>query len=82
MPSDAALMLVNQIKAQVAGLVREVQTDLADGKLQAPESIGLAMHGMLFASTLVTALQGADPTMRRDILTVLEHGQWVMPPGA
>jgi len=79
MASDAALQVVNQLKMQLAGMVREVITDFADGRLSAPESVSLAMHGVVFASSLAAVLQRGNAAMRVEVLDVLEHGQLVMP---
>ena len=79
MASDAVLLMVNQLKIQLVGMVREVLTDFADGRLSAPESVSLAMHGVVFASSLATVLQRGDAAMRVEVLDVLEHGQLVMP---
>lgn len=79
MADDATLLMVNRLKTQLAELVREVVTDFEDGTLKAHESIALAMHGMLFASSLVAMLQAGDAKMRQSVLHILEHGQLVLP---
>lgn len=79
MADDATLLMVNQLKIQLAGLVREVIADFEDGTLKAHESVALAMKGMLFASSLVALIQAGDAGMRQNVLNILEHGQLVMP---
>ena len=82
MAHEEALAIANTLQGQLAGLVGSVVQALSDTKISAWESMQIGMQGMSTASSIMAAIQGASPETRADILFVLEHGQWVLPPTA
>lgn len=78
---DHALMIVNTLQDHLAGLARAVVDMLADKKISPWEGLALSMRAMTLGTTIMTMLQSLDAQTRADILTVLEQGDWVMPPG-
>ena len=82
MAHEQALMMVNDLKNQLAGVARAIVAALGDGKMQPWEGVMLGQRGLQLALTLTTVLQGADGALRHDILHVLEQGQVVLPEGS
>lgn len=82
MDTDNAVIIVNDIHDQLALLARAIVTALRDGKVSILEGFTLGMKGMALAEGVIVALQGSTAEERQAILSVLEHGTWIMPPPA
>jgi hypothetical protein len=80
MDHELALMQVNDIKQQLALLVRYIVTVLADHKVSPLEGMLLGTRGLTFATTMVALLQGLPPEQLRSVLEVLEHYVFAPPP--
>ncbi len=79
MASELALMLVNDVKTQLAHLARRMVIALDDGKVSPTEGLALGMQGMQLATTILSALEDSPKETRQEFLTVLEQGVLVMP---
>lgn len=73
MAHDAALAVVNDLKAQLASLARAIVLTQSDGVLSLHEGLALGRRGVAFASAVVTLLQGRTPEERQAVLWLLEH---------
>jgi hypothetical protein len=82
MAHEEALAIVNTLQGQLAGLARSVVQALSDEKISSWESMQVGMQGMSIASSIMEVIHGTSPETCADILFVLEHGRWVMPPTA
>jgi hypothetical protein len=82
MAHEETLAIVNTLQSQLAGLARSVVQALSDEKISSWESMQVGMQGMSIASSIMEVIHGTSPETRADILFVLEHGRWVMPPTA
>lgn len=79
--NEEALLAVNQMKRQMAMLARTIVNALADKKVSVWEGMGIAMQGTQFASSLVGLLQAENVELQKQILYVLEHGEFTLPEG-
>ena len=79
MDDAAVLILVNQIRKQLAGFARTIVVDFADNKLSSVEGLQLSMQGITLASAVAAIIQDADADTRQKILRVLEQGELRMP---
>jgi hypothetical protein len=78
--NEAGLLVVNEMKSQLTSMARNVVTALADERLSALEIFSLATRALLLGQTLTTLVQSKDRQTAREILHVLEHGQFTLPP--
>lgn len=78
MPYDEALVIVNDMHDQLAGLTRSIVTALNDNKVSAMEGMLVGMRGMSVATAIMTIVSAAPPDIRQDILYVLENGTWTV----
>ena len=80
MAYETGLVVVNDMKQQLAGMARNVVHALADERLSAIEIFSLATRALLLGQTLTGLVQSKDRQTAKEILHVLEHGQFVLPP--
>ena len=78
MAYEDALMTVNILQTNLAGLARAIADMLKDGKVTPWEGMALSMRAMNLASSVMMLLQGMTPESRADLLYVLEHAQWMV----
>ena len=80
MPEDYthALALVNAIQDASSDLARAIVDALRDGRVSMGEGIAIALHGGRVANVMLALLTDADDELRRQVLHVLEHGDWVL----
>lgn len=81
MAHDEALLMLNVLHDQLTALIRSGITALADNKMSAFEGMLLMMKASTLGVTVHTLIQGMTPAMRSEMLYVLEHGDFVLPPG-
>lgn len=81
MAHEQALSMVNTIKMSWAHLARAIVMALKDGKVTPFEGMQLGMQGLQAATMLTSMFQGMDAATRDDLLWVLEHGTFALPPG-
>jgi hypothetical protein len=81
MSRQEALFIVNQLHDQISALAREIVKSLEDNKISIWEGFRLSMQSTTLASTVMGILQNAPPEVRKDLLYILEHGDWILPPG-
>lgn len=74
-----ALDIVNDIKAELAGVARAMVTALKDGKISPAEGMAIGMKGMTLASNVLALVQDASPDERDQVLNILEHGVITLP---
>lgn len=78
MAHEDALMIVNTLQRQLSTLARGIVRALEDNKVSGPEWSMLGMQGANLAMFCITNFQGMTPELRKDILYVLEHGEWAV----
>jgi hypothetical protein len=76
---DVALWLANDLKHQLAELVRTIVDAVNDGKVSPIEGLLLGTRALTFASAVLALLQSTDAATRQRVLDVLEHGVLVLP---
>jgi hypothetical protein len=76
MARNEALAMVNMLHTQLAGLARGCVAAMTDGNITSMEGVQLSMQALALGKTLTTCLQGMTPELRREVLEVLEHGQY------
>lgn len=79
MAHEEAVAIVQSLHQQLAGFARGCVSALADRKVSAAEGMQLSMQALLLGSSMQALLQRATPTVRNDILWVLEHGRLTLP---
>ena len=79
MSREMALVVVNDLQNQLAGLARAIITALDDGRVTPFEGFALGMRGMQLGSAIITLLQSYPPEVQKDVLYILEHGDIVLP---
>lgn len=79
MPHSNALFIVNSLQEQLRGLVRSSIHAMQDGKVGTWEAWALGLKGINTATSIIALLQEMDEATKKDILYVLEHGEWVLP---
>ena len=80
MAYETGLFVVNNMKGELAGMARNVVNALADDRLSPLEIFSLATRALLLGQTLTALVQSKDRQTAREILHVLEHGQFTLPP--
>jgi hypothetical protein len=82
MAYETGLLIVNDMKQQLAGMARNVVQALADDRLTYTEIFSLATRSLLLGQTLTGLVQSKDKQTAKEVLHVLEHGQFSLPPEA
>lgn len=77
--NSMALEIVNDIKAELAGVARAMVNALKDGKISPAEGMAIGMKGMTLASNVLSLVQDATPDERDQVLNILEHGVMTLP---
>jgi len=80
MAHEQALSMVNTIKMSWAQVARAIVMALKDGKVTPFEGMQLGMTGLQAATMLTSVFQNMEPAMRDELLYVLEHAVFAMPP--
>jgi hypothetical protein len=80
MSRETALLTVNRLQSQMTSLARGIVTALADKKVSPWEGMQLGMQAMQLGTYAMALLQGLDSETKAELLYVLEHGQWMLPP--
>jgi len=79
MAYEEATAVINDIHMQLAMLARNIVSALDDNKVSTFEAMSIGMRGMSTASAIMGMFRLTSPEVRKDILYVLERGQWTMP---
>lgn len=82
MSAQEALVLVNHLHDKLAELIRSIVTEIEDdGGLSKWEALMLGFQAASFGGEVITMVKALDPQALKDMLYVLEHGDWTLPPG-
>lgn len=76
---DEALLVVNDLKGDLADLVKAIVQACDDSQVTSQECMRMGMKGMAFADTLIAVLQDGTPATREAIRYVLAEGEFVLP---
>ena len=82
MSMEVAEYVVNDMKMNLAGLVRAIVSALKDGKVSPFEGVMLGMKGMQLGTSVMMMLQSmdTDPDQLEEICNLLEKGKIVATP--
>jgi hypothetical protein len=79
MEHEQALMIVNSMQRHMSQLAGSIVTMLADKKVSPWEGMQVSMQAMQLGSYVMMTCQSLDDETKKDLLYVLEHGEWSLP---
>lgn len=78
MAHEQAVMLVNNVVAQLQGVGVNIVNAAVDGKVDTIEMLMLVTQASPIVVTLAATIVKADAKLKEDILFVLQHGHFTV----